>query len=326
MTELLTETPKTEPWTSTVSATQAKRRGQEVIASLQAVTKRYGPHTALNEISLDLYRGEVAALLGPNGAGKTTSVRLMLGLTTPDSGQVRVFDRNPRSRTARMRIGAMLQVGVGAVPEELRVREHIDLFRSYYPNPLPEDEIIAIAGLDGIADRKFGKLSGGQKQRVLFALAICGDPDLLFLDEPTVGLDVEARRALWDQIRLFPARGKTVLLTTHYLEEADASADRILVVQSGKLVAEGTPAQIKATQSIRKIRCRTALKPEFLRALPSVSAVWQDGAQTVIAAAEPDVVVRTMLTHDSGLSGLEITSVGLEDAFLALIGHKENKD
>ena len=304
---------------------QTKPDRGSAIASLQSVVKNYEEQRALDGISFQLYAGEVVALLGANGAGKTTSVRLLLGLTTPDAGTVQLFGDDPRTRRARMRVGAMLQVGAGAVPEKLRVHEHIDLFRSYYPKPLPEKEIIEIAGLEGIVNRPFGKLSGGQKQRVLFALALAGDPDLLFLDEPTVGLDVEARRALWDQIRQLPARGKTVLLTTHYLEEADASASRILVVQQGKVIREGTPAEVKATQRVRHIRCETSLDFSFLRTLPTVSLVSRDGAYTVIAAEDPDAVVRQMILHDSQLHGLEIKSAGLEDAFLALINNKQEK-
>src|SRR5690348_6580911 len=209
------------------------------IASLRGVTKTYGQVTALRDIHFSVRAGELVALLGPNGAGKTTAVKLLLGLVSPTSGQASIFGADPRNPASRMRTGAMLQIG--KVPETLRVREHIDLFSSYYPNPLPISQSLAIAGLDGVKDRKFGDLSGGQRQRVLFALAICGNPDLLFLDEPTVGMDVEARRALWEQIRNLIGRGKTVLLTTHYLHEADALADRVVVINKGSIIAEGTP-------------------------------------------------------------------------------------
>ena len=212
-------------------------------AQLTNVTKTYGPVVALDDLTLDIRPGELLALLGANGAGKTTAVRLILGLSKPTRGTVRVFGRDPRDAANRVRTGAMLQVA--KVPETLKVREHIDLFSAYYPNPLPREEVIAAAGLTGLEDRKFGDLSGGQRQRVLFALAICGNPDLLILDEPSVGLDVEARRALWRQIRLFIARGRSVLLTTHYLDEADALANRIVVIDRGAIVAEGTPAEIK---------------------------------------------------------------------------------
>ncbi len=302
---------------TTSEAGRGKARGP-VVAELKAVTKRYGAQTALDGISLRLYHGEVISLLGPNGAGKTTSVRLMLGLTRPDSGTVEVFGHNPKERAVRMRIGAMLQVGAGGVPSELKVREHIDLFRSYYSHPLPEDEIISIAGLEGIENRPFGVLSGGQKQRVLFALALCGNPDLLFLDEPTVGMDVETRRSLWNQIRGLTSRGKTVLLTTHYLEEADQLSDRILVVQCGQVVAEGTPAEIKATQGVRKIRCKTALDQDVLSALPLISGVTREGSWTIVATRDPDTVLRNLMQLDPQLSGLEIGGADLEDAFLAI--------
>src|SRR6266536_5040084 len=196
-----------------------------IVASLEAVNKNYGNVRALVGVDFRVRAGEVVALLGPNGAGKTTAVKLLLGLLQPNSGRVRVFGGDPTNPENRMRTGAMLQVG--RVPETLRVREHIDLFSSYYSNPMPAAEVLTAAGLEKLSDRKFGELSGGQKQRVLFALAICGNPDLLFLDEPTVGLDVEARHLLWDEIKKLLARGKTVLLTTHYLQEADALADRI---------------------------------------------------------------------------------------------------
>jgi ABC-2 type transport system ATP-binding protein len=215
----------------------------------------------------------------------------------------------------------MLQVG--RVPETLRVREHIDLFSSYYPNPLPLAETLAIAGLEDLRDRKFGVLSGGQKQRVLFALAICGNPDLLFLDEPTVGLDVEARHLLWDEIRKLVARGKTVVLTTHYLEEADALADRVGVINKGSIIAEGTPAEIKARTAGKKIRCITELSSAVIQSLPGVSAVQQDRGATVIHTSRAEDVLRGLLKLDLEISEIEVSSAGLEEAFLALT--RENK-
>src|SRR5437588_4419711 len=198
-----------------------------VVASLECVIKNYGEVRALRNVNFTVCAGHVVALLGPNGAGKTTAIKLLLGLMQPNSGKTRVFGGDPTNPQNRMRTGAMLQVG--RVPETLRVGEHIDLFSSYYRDPMLMAEVLSAAGLEKLRDRKFGDLSGGQRQRTLFALAICGNPDLLFLDEPTAGLDVEARRALWEEIRRLVARGKTVLLTTHYLEEADALADRIAV-------------------------------------------------------------------------------------------------
>jgi len=297
-----------------------------LVASLEGVIKNYGEVRALRNVNFAVRAGQVVALLGPNGAGKTTAVKLLLGLIQPNSGKTRVFGGDPTNPQNRMRTGAMLQVG--RVPETLRVREHIDLFSSYYPDPLPLEEVLATAGLEKLRDRKFGDLSGGQRQRTLFALAICGDPDLLFLDEPTVGLDVEARRALWEEIRRLVERGKTVILTTHYLEEADALADRIAVINQGEIIAEGTPAEIKSQTSGKRIRCVTALSVASVLQLPGVTAAKQDREAVEIHAAEAESVVRALLARDPTLSGLEITTAGLEEAFLALTqdnGQTENR-
>jgi ABC-2 type transport system ATP-binding protein len=294
-----------------------------VVASLDGVSKSYGDIQALHNLSFTVRAGQVVALLGPNGAGKTTAVKLLLGLIQPNSGRARVFAGDPTHPQNRMRTGAMLQVG--RVPETLRVREHIELFSSYYRNPLPLQEVLATAGLEKLRDRKFGDLSGGQRQRTLFALAICGNPDLLFLDEPTVGLDVEARRALWDGIRTLVERGKSVLLTTHYLQEADALADRIAVINRGAVIAEGTPAEIKAQTSGKRIRCVTGLTLGSLLQIPGVIDVKQDREAVEIQARDAEKVVRVLLTEDPGLSGLEITTAGLEEAFLALTqDHPDN--
>lgn len=289
---------------------------EPIVASLDAVNKNYGSVQALKSVNFRVRAGELVALLGPNGAGKTTAIKLLLGLMPPNSGKVRVFDADPTNPENRTRTGAMLQVG--RVPETLRVREHIDLFSSYYRKPLPFSDVLAAAGLEKIRDRKFAELSGGQKQRVLFALAICGDPDLLFLDEPTVGLDVEARRMLWDEIRGLVDRGKTVVLTTHYLQEADALADRVAVINQGEIIAEGTPAEIKARTSGKKIRCITNLDLSLLRRIPGVIEVKNDREAIEIHTSEAEPVVRDLLSRDLSLSGLEVTSAGLEEAFLAL--------
>src|ERR1051325_4818128 len=294
---------------------QTKRVGA-VVASLQGITKSYGNVHALKNVQMSIRAGELVALLGPNGAGKTTAVKLLLGLASPSAGQVSVFGGNPIQPEVRMRIGAMLQVA--KVPETLKVREHLDLFSSYYLNPMPMNEVVAAAGLEQIKDRKFGELSGGQKQRVLFALAICGNPDLLFLDEPTVGLDVEARRMLWDEIRQLVQRGKTVLLTTHYLQEADALADRVAVINKGEIVIEGTPAEIKAQTAGKKIRCITSLSFDVLRRIPGVMEVKHDREAVELHTAQAELTVRELLSRDGQLSGLEVSSAGLEEAFLAL--------
>lgn len=296
--------------------------GSETVARLHSVTKRYEETVALNDFSFEIYRGEIVSLLGPNGAGKTTAIRLLLGLISPTAGSVRVLGRDPRDSQARTRIGAMLQTA--RIPENLRVREHIDLFRSYYPNPLSAAEVIRIAGLEGVEQKMFGKLSGGQKQRVLLGLALCGDPDLVFLDEPTVGMDIESRRNLWEQVRALSALGKSILLTTHYLEEADALANRIIVLNKGAIAAQGTPAQIKNQVSGRTIRCVTQLGIDFVRNLPTVSDVTEDRDALIITATHPESVVRLMLQRDLTLRDLEISAPALEDAFLALTKSEGN--
>ena len=303
---------------ATLEETKNLQRGSSrtVVASLEGVSKKYGEVRALRNVNFTVRAGEVVALLGPNGAGKTTAVKLLLGFLEPNAGKARVFGGDPTNPQNRMRAGAMLQVG--KVPETLRVREHIDLFSTYYPKPMPLEEVLAVAGLEKLRDRKFGDLSGGQRQRTLFALAICGNPDLLFLDEPTVGLDVESRRALWEEIRRLVDRGKTVLLTTHYLEEADALADRIAVINQGAIIAEGTPAEIKAQTTGKRIRCITALSLSSLLQIPGVTDANQDREAVEIRAREAEPVVRALLAADPSLSGLEVTSAGLEEAFLAL--------
>ncbi len=297
-----------------------------LIASFQSVSRSFGGRRVLDDVSFNLYAGEIVALLGPNGAGKTTSIRALLGLIGTTTGCVSVFGHAAGSRPARERTGALLQVGTSGVPEHLRVDEHLDLFRSYYPRPLPVPEIIEIARLKGLEKRPFGKLSGGEKQRLLFALAICGNPDLLFLDEPTVGMDVETRRSMWQHVRRFAATGKTILLTTHYLEEADALADRIVVLKHGRVIAEGTPAEIKALSGKRTIRCRTSLDRETLLRLNTVLSVTVDGDRTSISASAPEATVRELMKLDRNLTDLELTNVALEDAFVSMTRHSDPLD
>jgi ABC-2 type transport system ATP-binding protein len=294
------------------------------VAELRRAVKRYGAVTALAGIDFAVHPGEVVALLGPNGAGKTTAVQLMLGLIRPSEGEARLFGADPRSPEARTRSGAMLQIS--KVPETLKVREHVHLVSSYYPRPLPMNQVIAAAGLAGIEERLFGKLSGGQKQRVLFALALCGDPDLLFLDEPTVGLDVEARRSFWTVIGEKARQGRSVLLTTHYLEEADALADRIVMIGRGRVIAEGTPAEIKARVVGRKIRCHTSLSLAEVEALPGVRGARRDGELTELFAAEAERAVFELLSRDPSLSALEVRGADLEEAFLTLTQDHESEE
>lgn len=313
---------------------QVRRQAKCAAASLHVVTKRYGNGVvALDRVSLELRTGEIIALLGPNGAGKSTAVKLMMGLTSPTEGEARVFGGDPRFAGNRLRTGVMLQVG--RAPEMLRVREHIEIMRGYYPRPLRLGEIVRAAGLEGIEQRMFGQLSGGQKQRVLFALALAGDPDLIFLDEPTVGLDIEARRRMWAEIRLLRSRGKTVLLTTHYLEEADALADRIIVLNKGRVICEGSPEEVRATAAaqsnpaeqreshsnlpvVKLLSFQTRLHREQILNMAGVQKVEARGSTVTVTTSAPESTLRELLALDTELRGLEVRSPALEDAFLTL--------
>ena len=223
-----------------------------------------GDVVAVRDLSLVVRAGQTIALLGPNGAGKTTTIRMILGLAKPTQGTVGVFGRDPRDSTARMRIGAMLQIA--EMPATLTVREHIIQFSAYYPRPLAVAQTLRMAALEDVANRRSERLSGGQRQRLAFALAICGDPDLLVLDEPTANLDIESRVGLWDAIRTFASRGKTIIFTTHYLAEADAFAERIALISRGALVADGSPADIKASAGVSELEgAYLALTKSFAR-------------------------------------------------------------
>lgn len=315
------------PTTTQPEKTRTVTASFPCVAALTRITKRYSNGVvALNDLSLALRPGEIVALLGPNGAGKSTAVKLLMGLSAPSSGSVQIFGADPRQPSARLRTGVMLQIG--RAPEMLRVREHVNLFRGYYPNPMPYADIIAAASLEGLESRMFGQLSGGQKQRLLFALALAGDPDLIFLDEPTVGLDIESRRRMWTQIRSLAARGKTVLLTTHYLEEADALAHRIVVINKGRVICEGTPAEVKSlgtassatsgSRTLKLIRCATSIAAAALATMPGVVTVEVAGALTTLSSTQPEHTLRELLAIDPDLHSLEVSSPALEDAFLAL--------
>jgi len=315
----------------TEAPTNHRTASSDTVASLTRITKRYANGVlALDDLSLTLRRGEIVALLGPNGAGKSTAVKLMMGLSSPTSGSVRIFGADPRETSTRLRTGVMLQVG--KAPEMLRVREQVNIFRGYYPNPMPYTDLVKAAGLDGIESRMFGQLSGGQKQRTLFALALAGDPDLIFLDEPTVGLDIESRRGMWAQIRSLAACGKTVLLTTHYLEEADALAHRIVVINKGRIVCEGTPAEVKSlgaaasgnssSRSLKIIRCGTTIPTTTLLAMPGVTTAETIGTLTTVTTTQPEATLRELLALDQSLHSIEVQSPALEDAFLALTSNQ----
>jgi ABC-2 type transport system ATP-binding protein len=296
-------------------------RATAAAVELIGAWKRYGPVEALRGVDLTIAPGEVVAVLGPNGAGKTTAISLMLGLRRPSAGRVRLFGANPTDRRARSRCGVMLQES--GVPEVLRVRELVDLFRAYYPAPLSVDQAIGLAGLEEKAGAQVRELSGGQRQRLYFALAIGGDPDCLFLDEPTVGLDVEARRALLDTIKRFARAGKTIVLTTHYLEEADQLAKRIVVVDRGRIIADAPPDAIKAQVASKRVtfRCAAGAAAGVLDGLP-VSDAQIDHDRVRLLTGEPEAVLRTLFGRGIEIDDLEVVGASLEEAFVSLTGRR----
>jgi ABC-2 type transport system ATP-binding protein len=286
------------------------------VARLDRVVKRYGRLTALDGADLVVRRGELLALLGPNGAGKTTAIGLLLGLIRADAGAVELFGQDPQQIQARRRIGVMLQDA--ALPPTLRVGELLRLTVSYYPNPRELVETAALAGVTDLLNRPYAKLSGGQQRRVQFALALCGRPELLFLDEPTVGMDIEARQKLWAAIRQLLAEGCSVLLTTHYLEEAEALADRVCVMSRGRMIHEGTVEALRARVALKRIRCLSALTVNTIRGWPEVGDVWQEGGRLHITTADAEIVVRRLLEADAQLRELEVQRAGLAEAFTEL--------
>jgi ABC-2 type transport system ATP-binding protein len=291
------------------------------MVELDKVSKRFGEVLALDQVSLSIGTGEVVAMLGPNGAGKTTSISIMLGTRRPTSGSARLFGLDPRDLRARARIGVMLQES--GVPGTLRVIEIVSLFASYYPEPLTAAEAIDIAGLNEKSKSMVKDLSGGQRQRLYLALAVCGNPDVLFLDEPTVGMDVEGRRRFLQEVGEFAAKGRTVVLTTHYLEEADQLAKRVIVVDRGHVIADSTPAAIKARVAGKRVAFTAAqpLGAADLDGLPLLSSQ-VDGGQVRLLTNEPEVVLRELFRRGVEIQSLEVAGADLEEAFLAMTHHE----
>ncbi len=288
-------------------------------AELIDATKKYGEVDALKGVTIRIELGEVVAMLGPNGAGKTTSISLLLGLRKPTSGKALLLGLDPTNLQARSRVGVMLQES--GVPAMLKVREIVDLFRSYYPKPLPRDEAIAIAGLEEKADALVRELSGGQRQRLYFALAVCGDPDVLFLDEPTVGMDVEGRRSFIERIADFARRGRTVVLTTHYLEEADQLAKRVIVIDRGVVIVDAPPAEIKSKVAGKRVRFNApVLTEKDLDGLP-VTAVTIKDHSVQLFTNQPESVLRELFRRGMEISDLEVAGADLEEAFIAMTSH-----
>lgn len=293
------------------------------VASFENVNKSYGDVHAVAGLTLTLHPGETVALLGPNGAGKSSALDLLLGLRNPDSGTVSVFGMSPKEAISAGRVGAMLQSG--GLMEEVTVRELVNLACALHRKPFPVSDVLARAGITQIADRKVNKLSGGQEQRVRFALATAGANDLIVLDEPTTGMDVTARQAFWATMREQAQQGRTVLFATHYLEEADAIADRVLVLYRGKLLADGTAAEIKARAGARRISFDLdgAIDEAALRALPSLSSLAVSGTTVRMQSHDADATVHGMYALGLYPRNLEVAGLGLEQAFVAITEAEE---
>jgi len=286
------------------------------LAELSGVQKRYGKTVALDGLDLEVRRRELLAVLGPNGAGKTTAISLLLGLQRPDAGTASLFGQPPQALDARRQVGVMMQE-VFLAPE-LRVREQIDLVASYYPAPLSPGAVMEMTHTSALANRPYGKLSGGQKRQVQFALAAVGRPQLLFLDEPTVGLDVEARKLMWSTLRGLVDEGSSIVLTTHYLEEAEALADRVAVLAKGRAIASGSVNEMRALVARKLIHCTTTLAADDVASWPEVESASRDQHGLHVTAKNAEPVVRRLLAADPSLQDLEVQRAGLAQAFTEL--------
>ena len=284
-----------------------------------------GPVHAVRGVDIHIAAGETVALLGPNGAGKSTTIDMMLGLAKPDRGEVSLFDGPPRVAVGAGAIGAMLQTG--SLIRDLSVRELVTMMASLYPEPLDVPEVLELTGLTKLAEHRTQKLSGGETQRARFAIALVGNPRLLVLDEPTVGMDVETRHGFWITMRAFAARGTTILFATHYLEEADANADRVILMANGRIVADGPTTEIKAMVGTRTIR---ATLPDAdltaLAELPGVTSADRHGESVALVCSDSDSAIRQLLDRYPEVRDIEVTGAGLEEAFLQLTGARDDEE
>jgi ABC-2 type transport system ATP-binding protein len=291
---------------------------------LLGLKKSYGTLQAVRGIDLTITSGETVALLGPNGAGKSTTIDMLLGLTRPDAGIVKVFGSSPAEAVADGRVGGMLQTG--SLIEGLAVKELVAMVASLYPRPLGVDDVLESTGCATYADQRTTKLSGGQTQRVRVALALVANPDLLVLDEPTAALDVEGRRDFWEAMRAVAKSGKTIVFATHYLEEADAYADRIVLMARGRVIADGPATEIKAKAGGRTIHATLGdVEMTALRALPGVTAADRRGEAVVLSCADSDAALREFLARYPAAHDIEVRGAGLEEAFLELVAEDEEE-
>ncbi|MEH6889514.1 ABC transporter ATP-binding protein [Bacillus sp. JJ864] len=295
------------------------------IIEVNGVSKTFKHKKAVNNVSFTVAKGEIVALLGPNGAGKTTTISMMLGLRDPSEGKVSIFGKSPKHRDVRNRLGAMLQEV--SVIDSVSVEEAIDLFRSYYTNPIAKETLLQLSNLASERKQRCEKLSGGQKRRLNFALALAGNPDLLFLDEPTVGMDITSRKSFWDTIRKLADEGKTIILTTHYLEEADALADRILLFGNGKIIADGTPDEMKATISQKTISfyAKEELPTSMLRSLPHVTSVQWHENRVVLTTDDTDATLREIFHKNLPVMDIAVERGSLDEAFEQFVANQKEE-
>jgi len=289
---------------------------QVKIASINNVSKKFQEKYALIDVSMDIYQGEVLSILGSNGAGKTTLINMMLGRLSLKEGEITIFGLQPGTLELKRQCGAMLQVS--GLPDMLTVKEHIQLFQSYYAIPMQYDKVIELAGLEAIQNQYSKNLSGGQKQRLLFALSICGNPRLLFLDEPSVGMDINARKSLWRTITELKKQGTSIVLTTHYLQEADQLSDRIIMLNQGRIIHQGTPNEIKSSINSRKISFISSASIDQFVNLQSDNTIEYSGKYYEIQSTDTVQTLKQIFAITDDISDLSVTGAALEDAFLLL--------
>jgi ABC-2 type transport system ATP-binding protein len=290
----------------------------ENVVRLKGVTKTYGSVHAVNGIDMEIKHGEIVALLGPNGAGKTTTISMMLGLLLPTTGTIEMFAMSPVAAIRHGRVGAMLQEG--KLMSGVRIGEFIDFVRSLHPAPLPKAELLELAGLQGLEKRRIDRLSGGQTQRVRFAMAIAGAPKMLMLDEPTAAMDVEARREFWTSMHAYAARGNTILFATHYLEEAEDSASRLIIIAQGKIIVDGTVQEIQARYGEPRVSFtrQNEVQNGFAH-LPGVRQYNIEGERVTLHTSDADATVRALVNGDIPWNNLEVKSNDLEETFIRLV-------